>query len=341
MSARARNRLSVLAWLSAACASLALGACGEESPSRDATAPGAWRHVRLAGVERVVAATVHEDLLLLLAEGERRLFAVEVAALSAAGSPRARPLPIEITRTNVLEGYGSGPRGEELGSQAYPLGLLWDQPLVLVGIDVRRLASRPPARDVEALYLLESSYGAVWWGRLERDAEGRAESARLHAAFAVPDRPREGRERLDWRDSGPGLACLATSVDAGAGDDLRAIDRAGTQPGRLRVNTLDRFGQLQGGWTADLRAAGGDGIRALGASKGLFTALLGPGLGRLATLKDPGSGDQAVAEAGEPAPELPNVSEWRALAFARDGRLLLISHGAPTVVAWRSPATTR
>jgi|GEM_PF-5014308 len=321
--------------------SVALGACGSESPALEPLAQGAWRSVRLAGVERVVAATVYEDLLLLVVEGERRLFAVEVSALSAGGQPRARPLPIEVARTNVLEGYGTGRRGDELGSQAYPLGLLWDQPVELVGIEARRLRSRPPAPDLEALYLLERTYGIVWWGRLTRDADGRAEAVRLEAAFAVPDRPREGRERLDWRDSGAGLACLFNGRNAGAGDDLFVVERAGTQPGRLRVSALDRFGQLQGGWTADLREAGGDSIRALSASSGLFMALLGPGAGRLATLKDPGSRDLAVAHTAEPAPNVPNVTEWRALAYTPDGSLLLISHGPFTLVAWRPHAPVR
>ena len=327
--------------LGLACFSVALCACGDDSPSADSLAPSAWRHVRLAGVERVVAATVYEDLLLLVAEGERRLFAVEVAALLAGGQPRARPLPIEVARTNVLEGYGTGRRGDELGSQAYPLGLLWDQPVELVGIEARRLRSRPPALDLEALYLLERTYGIVWWGRLARDADGRAEALRLDAAFAVPDRPREGRERLDWRDSGAGLACLANGREAGAGDDLLVVERQGAEPGRLRVSTLDRFGQLQGGGTADVREAGGDSIRALGTSSGLFMALLGPGAGRLAALKDPGRAALAVAYAGEPAPHLPDVTQWRALAYAPDGSLLLISHGPLTVVAWRPHAPLR
>ncbi len=336
MRAPARVRPSALA-----CLAVALCACGAESPARDPAAEGAWRSVRLGGIERVVAATVHEDLLLLVAEGERRLFAVEVKALFAGGLPRARPLPIEITRTNVLEGYGTGRRGEELGTQAYPLGLLWDQPLELVGIDVRRLRSRAPARDLEALYLLERSYGAVWWGRLERDAQGRAESVRLDAAFAVPDRPREGRERLDWRDSGPGLACLSNGREAGAADDLLVVERAGTEPGRLRVEALDRFGQLQGGWTVDLREMGGDSIRALCAGSGLYRALVGPEVGRLATFKPPGRGALTVASAEDPLPHVPGVAEWRALASAPDGSQLLISHGPSTVVLWRPQAPAR
>ncbi len=335
-------RAPARAWrLALACLSSALGACGAESPAPASPAQGAWKSVRLAGVERVVAATVYEDLLLLLAEGERRLFAVEVAALSAGGAPRARPLPIEVARTNVLEGYGSGRRGDELGSQAYPLGLLWDQPVVLVGIEARRLRSRPPAHDLEALYLLERSYGIVWRGRLTRAADGRADAVRLDAAFAVPDRPREGRERLDWRDSGAGLACLSNGSEAGAGDDLLVVERAGTEPGRLQVSTLDRFGQLQGGWTADLRETGGDGIRALCAGSGLYHALVGPGLGRLATLKAPGRGARVVATADDPVPDVSGVTEWRALASAPDGSLLLIGQGSHTVVAWRASPPAR
>jgi hypothetical protein len=130
-------------------------------------------------------------------------------------------------------------------------------------------------------------------------------------------------------------------MQAGAGDDLIVVDRAGTEPGRLRASTLDRFGQLQGEWIVDLREAGGESIRALAASSGRFTALMGPGRGRLATLQDPGSRELAVAQAAEPAPDVPDVSEWRALAVARDGSLLLISHGPLTVVAWRAPPRAR
>lgn len=315
---------------------LLLAACGEGEPTGVPSARDGWSQATLTGVPPPVAAAWHEGLLLTLGAGERSLYVVEHAALLAGGTAAAVRVPLDVVRTNALEGHGSGERSGGLAGQGYTLGHLWDQPLELVALAVRRVRARGAGADLEALYVLERTYGVVWWGRLERDAKGRVSAARLTAAFVVPERPRTGSDASDWRDSSAGLAALALAGGLSKDDDLVTLARKGEGGRGPRLDLLDRFGMRLGSFEVDPDVVGEFEVRALAWNGTQHVLLLGPGRGTLHLLPPTGARSKLVAVfATPPAPPEDRKVVWSALA-AGDGRLFALgAQGPGAVVAWR------
>lgn len=317
--------------------------CGDPSPSSPSTAGPRWSTVTPKGLPAVpVGATLHEGLLLVLGAGERSLFVVERADLEGKGPlPPVQRVPLDVVRTNPLEGHGrgghgGGERSGGLAGQGYTLGHLWDQPLELVALAVRRVRARGAGADLEALYILERTYGVVWWGRLERDAKGRVSAARLTAAFVVPERPRAGSDASDWRDSSSGLAALALAGGLSKDDDLVTLAHKGEGGRGPGLDLLDRFGMRLGSWEVDPGVVGESEVRALAWNGTQHVLLLGPGRGTLHLLPATGARSKLVAEfASPPAPPDDALVHWVALA-AGEGRLFALgAHGGNGVIAWR------
>jgi hypothetical protein len=295
----------------------------------------------LAEVPTPTAATWHEGRLYVLGAGQRALYVIDVPGpaggdRSPAAPTRVTRVPLDVTRANPLEGHGSGERAGGLAGQGYTLGILWDQPLEFVGLAVRRVRARGAGQDVEALYVLERTYGVVWWGRLERDARGVLGAAHLTAAFVVPGRPRAGAAGSDRRDSGPGLAALALAGGLSKDDDLLALARTGQGAKGPGLDLLDRFGMRLGGWEVDPGVVGTFEVRALAWDGARHVLLLGPGRGTLHLLPGSGAAARLRAEPATPAapPDEAGVA-WSALA-AGDGRLFVLgARGETALLAWR------
>jgi hypothetical protein len=338
MSATPRPALRCLIrpWLVGGAIALLGTGCGGDDPPGASSHVRAWRRATLEQVPRPAAATLHEGLLLVLGAGDRSLYVVERTALVPGGLATARKLPLDVVRTNPLEGHGSGERSGGFAGQGYRLGVLWDQPLELVGLAVRRVKARGAGADMEALYVLERTYGVVWWGRLERDADGHVSAARLSAAFVVPERPRAGAPAGEWRDSGSGLAALAIAGGLSKDDDLVTLTRKAEGSRGLRLDLLDRFGMRLGGWGVDPNVVGEVEVRALAFDGARHVLLLGPGRGTLHVLPATGERTRLTAElATPPVPPEDATVEWTTLAAGDGAWFALGRRGDVAVVAWR------
>lgn len=333
---RPRCLLRALLALLLACSA---GACGERPAPRGDT-PGGWLRAWVPGLERVTAAAFHEDTLLLLDGPARRVLAFARADLQPGAALVGRPLALEVQRDVPLEGHeAGGERGTGLSAQGYRLGTLWDQPLDLVALASRRFRSGRRGADLEAAYLLERSYGVVWAGRLERDAQGQLVTLRLQSAFVVPGRTRAGAGQLDWRDSAPGLVALAMAAEGSTREDLVLLE-AVTGPGSAAsLHLLDRFGQRLGRWPVEVEAAAGAPAepRALACDGPGQRVLLGPGAGEVRTLPGPGAAVRVPAAGAWRAPALAGVPAFTALACGGGLVLLAGAQAGGVALAWRVP----
>lgn len=322
----------------AALLALALAACGgEPAPEPSSPAPGGWRSLTLEGVKGASAVAALGDLLVVAAGGDdRSLSLLTPAALEDGARVRPRRLPLEVLRDMPLEGVGAR-RSDELVAQGYRLGTFWDQPLDFQGLALKRLpgSARVPALDV--FYLLERSYGLVYHGSFVRGPDGAVAAARVTGAFVVPERPRAGRGRSDWRDSSAGLCGLLSVAREESAEDLYVLPCQGEPSGELRVDRLDRFGQWQGRFTLVLPGEGPADVADLSWADGRFVLLRGGGRGALHSVADPGDLGRARAGPPVPGPDVPGAGPWRGLAHLPDGSAFLVSAGDPSRLAWRRP----
>lgn len=313
------------------------GGCGEPAPSSGPSAVGAWKVAELEGVSGASGVAALGDVLVIVAGGnDRSLYLVERGALTEGARLRPRAFPLQVLRDLPLEGFGRG-RSDEFVAQGYRIGTLWDQPVDFQGVALKRLEARGRAPALEAIYVLERSYGVVYHGALERDAQGRVEAVRLSAAFVVPERPREGRARSDWRDSSGGLAGILSVPRAEQAEDLYVVESQGASGGEVRVDRLDRYGQWQGRFGAVLPGGAPADVGDLSWSDGRFVLLRGGGRGALHSLADPGDFSKASVGAPVPGPDVPGAGPWRGLAHLPDGSAFLVSAGSPSRLAWRGP----
>lgn len=321
----------------------AVAACGGRGPSPGAAA-GGWQRAWVPGLEAVTAAALHEDTLLLLDGPARRVWAFARSDLQPGAALVGRELALEVQREVPLEGHElGGERGTGLAAQGYRLGTLWEQPLDLVALATRRYRSGRRGADLEAVFLLERSYGVVWAGRLERDAQGALATLRLQSAAVVPGRARAGAAQLDWRDSAPGLCALAMSSESTGREDLVLLEAAPParpgEAGAAAMHLLDRYGQRLGRWPLEVEAVAGAPaqLRALAFDGQQQRLLLGPGAGEVRVLPGPGAAVRVPAAGGWPAPALAQVPAFSALACAPDG-LVLLAGAQPggVALAWRA-----
>jgi hypothetical protein len=278
------------------------------------------------------------DLLVIVAGGdERRIFLLPVKDLAPGRRAEPRPLRLQVSRDVRLEGTSLGGREEAFAGQGYALGHLWDQAVDVAGIAVRHVPARGAGPDMEALYVLERGFGVVYRGRLLRDAAGAWVGAQLEAAFVVPERDRGGSARGDWRDLSAGMAGILSVPRADAAEDLYLAERAGPEPASFRVLRLDRFGHFQGRFTVELPPGAPPDVGDLSWSEGRFVFVRGEGRGALLPCNDPGDFATVGAGAPVPGPDAPGAGPWRGLAHASDGTTYLVSAGAPSRLAWRTP----
>jgi hypothetical protein len=230
-----------------------------------------------------------------------------------------------------------GGRGEAFAAQGYRLGSLWDQPMDFSGVAARRVPARGTGPDMDAIYVLERGFGVVYRGRLIRDAAGALEAAHLEAAFALPERNREGSARSDWRDLSAGMAGILSVPREKSTEDLYLVERAGPEPSSFRVFRVDRFGHFQGKFTVKLPPGASPDVGDLSWSENRFVFVRGEGRGALVPCTDPGDFATANAGAPVPGPDAPGAGPWRGLAHGLDGTVYLVSAGSPSRIAWRAP----
>lgn len=315
---------------------VATAGCGDDPPPAPPGA-GGWHVVELAGVKGASGVAVLGDLLVIVAgEDERRVFLQPRGDLDPGRRAEPRPLRFEVNRHVPLEGSSFGGRVEDFAAQDYALGMLWDQPVDFQGVAARHIPSRGVGPAVDALYVLERTFGLVYRGRLLRDASGNLEAARLDSAFVVPERDRSGKARADWRDLSAGLAGVLSVPHEESKEDLYVVERAGKEADAFQVLRLDRFGQWQGKFTVKLPAGAPPEIGDLSWSEERFVFVRGEGRGALITCQDPGDWASVTATAPVPAPDVPGAGPWRGLAHAPDGKTYLVSAGAPSRLAWRA-----
>jgi hypothetical protein len=315
---------------------LTTGCGGDPPPEPPAPGAGGWHVVELSGVKGASGVAVLEDLLVIVAGGdERRVFLQPRADLKPGRRAEPRPLRFEVNRDVHLEGMSLGGREEDFVGQGYRLGTLWDQPVDFQGVAARHIPSRGVGPAVDALYVLERTFGIVYRGRLLRDAAGAPEAAPLDSAFVVPERDRTGSVRSDWRDLSAGLSGVLSVPHEQSSEDLYLTEREGTEPASFRVIRLDRFGQWQGKFTVNLPAGAPPEIGDLSWSDERFVFVRGEGRGALVACQDPGDYASVTAGAPVPAPEIAGAGPWRGLAHAPDGTAYLVSAGSPSRLAWR------
>jgi hypothetical protein len=315
---------------------LTLPGCGSPPPEPPAPGTGGWHVVELDGVAGASGVAVLRDLLVIVAgNDERRLFLLSRRDLVPGRKAEPRPLRLDVSREVHLEGTSMGGRGEAFAAQGYRLGALWDKPLDFAGVAARHVPARGAGPDMEALYVLERTFGVVYRGRLLRDAAGTLEGAQLEAAFTLPERRRDGSERSDWRDLSAGMAGILSIPRERDAEDLYLAERAGPEAGSFRVFRVDRFGHFQGKFTVELPAGAPPDVGDLSWTDGRFVFVRGEGRGALVPCQDPGDFATVKAGAPVPGPEAPGAGPWRGLAHAPDGTAYLVSAGSPSRLAWR------
>lgn len=343
----ARHRAVRAAVLASVLAVLALasGGCGGPDPASTGPdlLPGGWRVAQLEGVEGASGVTVVGDLLAVVAGGGvQHVHLLERGALVHGATLRpGRYLP-EVPRDRPLEGVVSAGRGDDLAVLGYRVGSLWDVLVDFQGIASRRIpGTQPGVPDYEALYLLDRAFGLIYRARVVRE-RGAVLGVKVDGAFPVPGRPRAGRERSDWRDSSAGLVGVVSIVRPGNDEDLYVVERAGDEPGSVRVQRIDRFGQAQGRFTVALGVTGAGAapdtppdVGDLAFHDGRFVLVEGAAPSRLLPVADPGDFGHVRAGSALPCPDLPDAGPWRGLAYAPDGTAYLVSAGRPSRIAWR------
>ena len=315
-----------------------LAGCGDEpAPAPDAgDLAGGWSVAVLDGVKGASGVAVVGDLLAVVAgDGERRVYLLERSALKQGATLAPGAYLPEVPRDRPLEGVVPAGRPDDLAGLGHPLGTFWDQPVNLQGVAARRIPGGPDVPEYEALYLLERTYGLVYRARIVRDASGAVTGVKVDGAFPVPQRPRAGRDKSDWRDSSPGLVGIVSILREKSVEDLYVVERAGTEPGRTRVERLDRFGQAQGRFTIAMPQDAAPDVGDLSFSDGRFVLLRGDGRGALHPVPDPGDFGQVRAGSPAPCPGVTAAGPWRGLAHAPDGATYLVSAGSPSRIAWR------
>jgi hypothetical protein len=303
-------------------ASLAtLCACGGEQTDEPAPA-GHFHGATLAGLGGVSGVCVAGTDLLLVRGGEdRTLYAVARADLV----PDRRDVPVRRLEVSVRREAPLG-GSEPLALQGYRLGHFWD-----LDLDLSCVALRPPA----SVYLGERRFRLVFYGRLYRDAAGRATRVDLDGAFVAAGARRDGADAGDWSDHGPGMASLQGSQHSDQTEDLALLERDAPSGDHFRVIRLDRMGSRLGEVRVDVAGEAPE-VRGLSFSDERYLVLRGAGRGALAPFPDPRRKARATLGAGTPAPE-PLSGAWSALAHAEDGTLYLASGGDPCRIAWRGP----
>jgi len=300
---------------------LPLAACGAE----DATEPAPAGHFLGATLEGLGAVTgmcvAGTDLLLVRGGADRTLYAVSRADLQAERPAVAvRRLEVAIRREAPIGG------SEPLAMQGYRIGHFWD-----LDLDLACVAYRPPG----TVFLGDRRFRLVFYGRLYRDAVGRATRVDVDGAFVAAGARRDGADAGDWSDHGPRMVSLQGSVGSAQSEDLALLEQGAEEVGRFRVFRLDRMGSRLGQFHVEVEGEAAN-VRGLSFSEGRYLVLRGPGRGALAPFADPGRRPLVALGAGTPAPD-PGSGAWSALAHAEDGTLLLASEGDPCRVAWRLP----
>jgi hypothetical protein len=327
---RARRFALLFACELAACG---FAACGE-APQGGAPTGLAWKRTALEGLGGATTAAHHEGWLFAAAGDERRVFAVRTADLVDGRRAAVRPVPLEVAGERTLEGHARG--ADDLAAQGYTLGHLWGQPLSFGGLCLRRVVAGAAGRDEERLHLLDRTHGVVFWGRLERDEAGLPARVHLEHAFVTPGRERAGAARLDWRDTGAGLAGLLAPRGAEGAEDLLLVERGREGETQVVVRRLDRFGQPRGVLRVGLPAEHRRPVSACGEARAGRLVLLLDGPDPLLVVAAASArGDSVSAEGGLRAPPAPPGAVWRGLAYAADGSEFLVSDGPQALVAWR------
>jgi hypothetical protein len=302
----------------AALALLLAAACGEQE---EADAPLPWRHCRITGLAGASGLAIFGgDLLAVRGGGSRDVYAIPVGMLRDGGKARARALRLDRDDTAALHG------AEAFSAQGYRISHLW--PLT---VDFQAIAVQPP----NFVYLGDRNRRVAYWGRLGLDPRRQTDRLRIEGALVVPGAFREGAEKGDWRDKGPGLSGLTTPGASRKTEDLFAVDEGGPHRAAVVLQKMSRFG-MPVGRIARIHPANEDppveAISHLPDGSG-FLLLHGRRPQSLSRLGDP---DASLLPQREPAPALER-GWWRGMCHGPDGTLYLVSDGDPAVVAWRGP----
>ena len=309
------------------CALLVFPGCGDDRGKDAAGTPTpapVWGTVSIQGLDHPSDFSIDgTDLIAVRANDDRRLYVVDIRALSAGGTRKAVPLDLTVQKVSMIQG------ADDFARAGYRIEHVWSVPVAFTGIALRE----------GRLYLAERHHRLIYWGHVARGPGGSITHAGVEFAFSLRGGERAGAVASDWRDQGPGLRTLTPLIKARRSEDLYALDRSGGSDDTMGLRKLDRVGGQIG---ATLRFTSASGTRpdARGVvwqpAQDRFLALVGPGRGALVPFQD-ASFRTVRLGAGVPTPTVEGVAQWIAIAQDAQGTLYLLSDGAPAVLAWRAP----